>query len=340
MKRIIDVPIEAIPDRYSADWQIWFEREYNRLGVPFIRINPEPLSNKITCGSFLDVAGTNYYKSMQTAMICEMIYNKEITENDVFFFHDLWHPGIESLAYIRDGMGINYKIVGCLHAGSYDPYDFLHKKGMTYWAEDSENSWFKIIDKIFVATKFHKHLILSKRKCNPKKIVVTHWPFYWDKKPIAKENIVIFPHRLDEEKNYPLFLELKEDFEENFEKSSLFGESWSFVATKEVCKTKEEYYDLLGRAKISVSFADQETFGIAMMESLFSDCLILVPDRLSYSELYPSFFKFASFEEACSKLFHFTQMNEGLDILQKTKDKLRMLGETAIERMIKEALHD
>lgn len=348
MKRIIDVPIEALPDRYSADWQRWFEREYKNLNIPFLRVNPTPLSNEIRNGSFLDVSGTNYYKAMQIAEICKLIYTNDISDDDVFLFHDLWHFGIEALAYMRDGMNKKFKITGCLHAGSYDPYDFLSKKGMGFWGEDAENSWFKIVDKIFVATEFHRQLILSKRKCDPRKIVVTHWPFYYEQQPCEKENIIVFPHRLDSEKNDHLFTELEMRFRMSKTEANC---SWKFLRTKLVCRTKQEYYNIIERAKIAISFADQETFGIAMMECLFADCLILVPNRLSYVNLYPPIFRYDSFDELYERMLMFMSeeyyneesddflpFNYLLDAKLDTKIKMQKLGGKAIERMIEEAL--
>ena len=161
--KIWNVPIESLPDRYSADWNKWFPAEFARLGVQFETIYPEPLSDKIRDGSFLDVCGTNYFKAGQLKLLMEKFYQGEVGSGDVVFFHDLWFPGIEMLAYVRQGLGLDFKICGILHAGTYDPHDFLSKRGMGSWGESLENCWFNFIDKIFVATKFHKGLILQSR---------------------------------------------------------------------------------------------------------------------------------------------------------------------------------
>ena len=46
--------------------------------------------------------------------------------------------GLEMLAYVRDGLGLKFKIVGILHAGTYDPHDFLTQKGMASWGRPLE----------------------------------------------------------------------------------------------------------------------------------------------------------------------------------------------------------
>ena len=61
--KIINVPIEPLEQRYSADWIRWFDREFTEAGIEFTTVIPEPLTDKIVRGSFLDVAGTNYFKA-------------------------------------------------------------------------------------------------------------------------------------------------------------------------------------------------------------------------------------------------------------------------------------
>lgn len=332
---IIDIPIESFESRYSADWQRWFSKEYERLDIEFIRIDPKTLTDKIEVGSFLDVVGTHYYKAAQVQEICRLIHLKSLAkrdDEDIFFFHDLWHPGVETLAYIRDGMGLNFKIAGCLHAGSYDPHDFLARCGMQYWAEDVENGWFKIVDVIFVATEFHKRLILETRKCDPNKIHVTGFPIYYEQSHLPKENIVVFPHRLDKEKNPHIFDKLRETFSKK---------NWQFIRSKDVCQTKKEYYDLLERSKISVSTADQETWGIAMQESLFANCLVAVPNRLSYVEMYDLVFQYAGFSELVDLIEKLTSNGFGeyyQKTMRKNRDELALRGSKAIENMM-EVLH-
>lgn len=279
--KIINVPIESLEERYSLQWNYWFPMEFMKHNIDFITVGGSRLQSNISVGSFLDVIDTNYYKASQLEELCVLFHKGEIKDGDVIFFHDLWFPGIEMLQYIRQGLHLNFKIMGILHAGTWDENDFLSRKGMTCWAEYIENGWFRFIDKIFVATEYHKRLLLSKRILNANQVVVTGLPIYPDEfvKDVKKENIIIFPHRLDPEKQPQLFDRLAVMLRFDYP-------NWKFVKTKEVCKNKKEYYDLLNRAKIAVSFAKQETFGIAMLESLFCGCIPVVPDRLSYSELF------------------------------------------------------
>lgn len=339
MKRIIDVPIESLEDRYSADWQKWFADEYRKAKVKWSRINPKPLTYMIHHGSFLDVCGTNFYKSEQARIISHIMSYGKFTDDDVFLFHDLWHPGLISLAYMRDALGLRFKIVGCLHAGSYDRYDFLYKKNMDYWAEPFENAILTIADKIFVATAFHKNMLIERRDVAAKKIIVTYFPIY-DKHTFKffreKQNIVIFPHRLDSEKQPDLCRHVFNQVEKRLTPDD--GD-WKFIFSKDVCATKEEYYQALSNSKISVSFALQETWGIAMLESLFAGCIPIVPYRLSYKEMYDSSCTYKSTEMAIEKILQaIRRPSQYLDICENIIETHLNSGKQAIPKMISECM--
>jgi hypothetical protein len=58
--------------------------------------------------------------------------------------------------------------------------------------------------------------------------------------------------------------------------------------------SKDEYHTLLGQSKIVFSANLQETLGISCYEGTLVDAIPMVPDRLSYSELYHEGFKYPS----------------------------------------------
>lgn len=292
------IPIEPLEERYSAQWLEWTQRwlkQQKRAGNlkhSYRIINPRTSYKKIEHGSFLDVIGTNLYKTAQLEAILKAIKRGNVKDGDVFWFHDMWFPGLEMLAYIRDAMGIKFKIFGMLHAGTYDPHDFLTQKGMDTWGEPLETSWLRLVDGVFVATHFHRELICQKRNgFAPEKINVVSFPIYITKQMwgvgcsrpphwTQKENIIVFPHRMDLEKQPYLGPELDKIMDRA-------GIPLRVVYSKELCSTKAEYYALLNKAKYAVSFAQQETWGIAMQEAVICGCFPIVPNRLSYPEMYP-----------------------------------------------------
>ncbi|MEM7159766.1 MAG: DUF3524 domain-containing protein [Myxococcota bacterium] len=68
------------------------------------------------------------------------------------------------------------------------------------------------------------------------------------------------------------------------------------------CETGEAYREVLGRAHIAVSTADHEFFGIAMLEAAHAGAYPLVPDRLSYPELFAAEYRYDSDDDLVRRL--------------------------------------
>jgi len=327
---LINIPIEPIEERYSLQWDKWFKDHFEAAEINVRTIYGDTTSGKINKGSFLDIIETNLYKTSQLSQIIRILADYDDSYDLVLFFHDLWFPGLSNIAYIRDGLNLKHlKICGCLHAGSYDPFDFLAKQGMASWAALAEESWFgKIVDQIYVATEFHKSLLCWNRSISVRKILVTGFPIFDEfLKGLPKNHLptVVFPHRLDSEKNPDTFDSLKSFIPD---KKILWGK------TMELGGGKVMYASLLAGAHIAVSCADQETWGIAMQEAVFCGCIPLVPNRLSYEEMYLPEFKYKSFAELVDKIEMYLD-TPPTDLLLIQKEKLLSSGALAIPNIIK-----
>lgn len=293
------IPIEPYETRYTADWVNDYEREFDLAGVNYTTVLGNKTSNKVTDGGVLDACGTHLYKFSQLQTIITKISTGEITDNDTIFFADLWFPGIESLFYIRNMLNVKFKICGIFHAGTYDFADFTYRNGMRPWGKYIEACWFEEIDEIFVATEFHKQLLIMNSPYSfdmEEKIFVTGLPFYADKLRTkygvnkTDDNILVFPHRVDDEKHPELFDELV---------CWLQDKQVKFTPIKTIVETKsrEEYFKVLAKSKVMVSFADQETFGYSTLESMALDNIVVVPNKLSYVETVPDKFRYDTKEE-------------------------------------------
>lgn len=325
---LINIPIESLEERYSAQWNRQIPKQLKQLGIDHRTIYPTTWEGEgtINVGEFLDVFQTHIFKSAQLVSVIRLIQEGHIKDGDVLFFHDLWFPGIEALFYIRDATGIKFKITGMLHAGTYDPNDFLTRVGMKRWAHHCESAWFSQVDAIFVATVYHKQLVEFANPQYKLPIYVTGLPLYrsgmeFPTEPVEKENIVVFPHRLAPEKQPEVFRRIAEHLQDKLK-------GWQFIFSKEVCKTKAEYYHLLARSKISVSCALQETWGIAMQESVFAGCIPLVPDRLSYAEMYPRLMRYQFDKHLAESLLSLCKEPQQTDLLLKLVSDIGKAFET------------
>lgn len=333
-RKLWNIPIETLDIRYTKQWNKWFPEYFDSIGIVHETIYGDELTpNKIGNGSFLDVTGTNFFKASQLQEICRFIQNGRVKENDVFFFHDLWFPGLEMLAYIRDGLGLKFKIAGIFHAGTWNPCDFTTVKGMWSWAKHIEEGWLEFIDVAFVATEVHKEFIVRNRDVWPDKIVVSGLPLYNEiglctKK---KENICVFPHRLFQDKNPGQFDKLCDIL-----LSTKEFRDWEFIKTQDKKRTKEEYYNLLRRSKIAVSFADHENWGIAMQEATFAGCIPFVPNKRSYPELFPDLFMYTNLESLILKFMVYAARPEFYEMsVWHAAEFLRTRGGEAMENMFR-----
>ena len=268
------ITLEPIETRYTAQWKTWFKSQF----ADSVEIDGDTLS-ATNATNFLNPTGTNIWKSEQIIKISKMFECGQVKENDSFFFYDAWHYGVIATKYMSELLKIPVKIFGIWHAGSYDPYDLLGTS-FNYFGE-FEKSLFACIDKSFVATEFHKNLIMGRHTVDASSIIVTGLPYDFEEllkfKTEVKENIIIFPHRLSDEKQPNIARDIEKEV-------SKVG--WKVVFCQEQKLTKVEYHTLLAKSKIVFSASLQETWGIGTFEGLALDCIPFVPNRLSYKEMY------------------------------------------------------
>lgn len=298
MRELLFMPIEPIEERYSAQWLDWFETAFIDAGKRFEAFG----STKVVAiedGEFLDSSYTMRYKLQQAHEVCEYI-DKNRSKPFTVFCLDFWNPCLLNIAYMRDTLGLDIEIKSMLHAGVYDPHDFLAKSNVAKWGCDLEDALYGVHDEIFIATNFHVDL-WKKTHRKTDKFTIVDWPVVvpmLEKTWEEKEDIVVFPHRLADEKSPEKFKTMADSYSRLYPEDKV-----QFVLTKEICKDKFDYYEVLRNSKIAVSYAEQETFGIAMQEAVNYGCIPIVPDRLSYSELFERSFKYSD-EAAVPSMIH------------------------------------
>jgi hypothetical protein len=304
------VDLEAVDTRYTGQWKSHVPALLRKAGHNVQIIDgPEDIPRATTPGAFLNFGGTNIYKSVQVEKIGRLFCDGRIHAGDHFIFTDAWHPGIINLKYMSELLQTPVKIHALWHAGSYDPADFLGRLiGNKPWVRHAEKSFFAAIDYNYFATDFHikmfvTNLLNDYPTENPwlgedlaeildggwPNIVRSGWPMEYmgdtllPYKNMPKRNLILFPHRIAPEKQVEIFRDLKEHLPQ-----------YEFVICQERELTKNEYHNLLGEAKIVFSANLQETLGISCYEGAVVDAIPMVPDRLSYTEMYYDTFKYPS----------------------------------------------
>ena len=304
------IDLESVETRYTSEWKIHVPKILKKIGSLQGGIEVEvvegsdDIPDATTPGAFLNFGGTNIYKSNQIEKIATAFTKGKVKSGDHILFTDAWHPGIINIKYMSELLGIEVITHGLWHAGSYDPADFLGRLvGNKPWVRHAEKSFFECFDHNYFASDFHIDMFLENLlEKDPRdgrmnymqdghnKIVRTGWPMEYTVDSLApfkgmkKRNLILFPHRVAPEKHPEIFRDLKE---------TLSGD-YNFVICQDQRLSKVEYHNLLGEAKMVFSANLQETLGISAYEGALLGAFPLMPDRLSYTEMYDDYFKYSS----------------------------------------------
>ena len=284
------VDIEAVETRYTAEWKKHLPKQIKRsTNQEVITISGGETPQATTPGAFLNFGGTNVYKSKQLEQIATMFCEGKVKDGDYFLYTDAWNPTVIQLKYMAELLGVKIKIGGMWHAGSYDPADFLGRLiGDKPWVRNAERSMFECFDQNFFASNFHIDLFKQSFDFTDK-FVKTGWPMEYMQneldmyKGLPKKDIILFPHRLAPEKQPNIFYDLKEAMPQ-----------YEFIVCQEKELKKNDYHNLLAESKLIFSANTQETLGISGYEGLLLDTIAMVPDRLSYKEMFLPEFKYPS----------------------------------------------
>ena len=294
------VDIEAVDTRYTKQWKEYLPKQLKRATNEQVEvISGGDTPQATTPGAFLNFGGTNVYKSKQLEIIGEMFCNGQVKDGDYFLYTDAWNPTVIQLRYMAELLGVNIRIGGLWHAGSYDPQDFLGRLiGDKPWVRNAERSMFECYDNNFFASDFHINIFVEAFRdvgnyiglsTNKTKVQRVGWPMEYlansldSYRNMPKENIILFPHRVAPEKQPDIFRDLRTHLPD-----------YELIVCQEQELTKIEYHNLLGRAKLVFSANLQETLGISWYEGALVDTIPMVPDRLSYKEMAMEQFKYPS----------------------------------------------
>jgi len=235
----------------------------------------------------------------------------EISSEDVIYFDDFWHPGLESLPYAFHLLGIKPKMYAFLHAQSVDEFDFTYP--MRGWMRFFEKGIAEVLSGIFVCGPCLRDLVVFGGIAPKEKVFITGHPFSSEEVrermptlPLTRDNTVIFSSRWDREKNPLFFLKVAEqvvkinknvkfivctsaerirsNFPEALEKLNQCTSQYPNNILLKEGLTKEDYYEELCKAKIQMNTADQDFVAITLLEASVAGCYPVYPYFRSFPE--------------------------------------------------------
>lgn len=291
MKSIYIIPIEPIDQRYTAQWYVNIPKILSAATDQYriVTIDGASVGDNTTKGAFLDFAATNVYKSSQLETISRMFSQGLINPGDKFLITDAWNFSVVAIKYMSELLNIPVEIHSIWHAGAYDPTDILGMKMSKPWPNEFEKSVYYASDYNYFATNFHKDMFLRNlnisdsskafRSGQPHDLIVDE---LLSMASNNKENIIMWPHRLNDDKQPEIVYDLDEEL------------PYNFLITQKMNLSKDEYYRTMSKSKIIFSCSLHENLGISMMEGALLGSIPIVPDRASYSEMYLKYFKYPS----------------------------------------------
>lgn len=299
------VDIEGFENRYTSEWKTHVPeliRKFLLSSADYestveVIEGPSDIPAATTPGAFLNFGGTNVYKSVQIEKLSRHFIAGDVKPGDHILFTDAWNPGVIQVKYMAELLNIKVYLHGLWHAGSYDNWDFLGRLiGDKPWVRHAEKSMWHCYDHNYFATIFHERMfsetLLGFAKdeiTTGNKNVITGWPMEYMEKTFEpyintkKRDLILFPHRIAPEKQVDIFKDLSQSMPE-----------YEWIICQEQNLTKPEYHKLLAESKLVFSANLQETLGISMMEGMLVGSRPMVPDRLSYMEMYPKSYKYNS----------------------------------------------
>lgn len=320
-KTIWVVDIESLENRYTAQWRKNIPEIFAReTGLEIKTISGTDYDG-MTEGGFFDFTKTMKYKAEQQIKISEMLSSGEIKDGDYIFYTDAFTPTVQAVQYMINMTDRDIKQYGYIHTNSFDETDILGLKGNNHWAQHFERSMFECLERVYVATEYHRNHLLENFKEYEDKFIVSGCPTDLDElnkySNIEKEKIILFPHRINEDKQPELFEQMKEFFPD-----------YEFVYSQSEPRTKDEFYKLIAKSEIVACFSLHENYGISMIESLFLGCKLFAPNDKSYKEMYAKELLYPRMLEKdigqFSTWFKGLLKDEKLDsYLEKSKDNIK-----------------
>lgn len=285
--------IESHEQRYTSEWKTELPSQLRRAIKRRTRkiwklkvVTGGSASGNLSSGAFVNFTETNIYKSNQIVKFARHVMSGDVKDGDRLLFADAWHPGVLQCRYIADLHPIKFTIDVMWHAGSYDRFDLLgQNKQIPRWSIEFERSVFRAASRNYFATEFHQKMFLKTvRPGSGSSARIVGWPMEYLRAHLQrhvetpKSTTLLFPHRLSAEKQPDLIRPLQ----------ALLPQ-YQIVKAHSRKLPKSIYRNMVGKAAAILSFSQQETLGISIYEGLICGAVPIVPRRLSYSELYPSY---------------------------------------------------
>ena len=191
LRKLYYVPLEKYTSRYTLQLEDWTVTQFRALGATVVVVPGCSELNSINTGQVLDAFSRPIHAMKQIEWLLKEVRDFNISNEDFIFFEDMFHPGLESLAYVFSQLkygGDSRRVpkigLRCL-AQTVDPDDFTHYTGMYKWMRKFEEMVINFVDCLFVA---------STEQMNFMKVAGWNIPIYVTGLPFNKQEVLNFAY--------------------------------------------------------------------------------------------------------------------------------------------------
>jgi glycosyltransferase involved in cell wall biosynthesis len=320
MSKMFYVGLERYQSRYSYDLENWTRQACGEnFPLEFVSVGDSKSLHAISNGQVLDACIRPLHALMQISELIQYVQDGSLTSDDLIFFEDMYHPGLDGLAYALALKRVKPLIVGRCLAQTIDPDDFTSNHPvLRKWMPKYEKMALDIFDVLFVAS--HEMVSFMRAAGWNAHVLVTGLPFSTKcVREVAncnpdgmqpegfhsRKQRVVFASRLDWEKQPVFFLEVARTVRKiapHIEFAFLSGKPWSSNRRSievEIRKdindglvsmydnlSKEAYYDILKDSRVLFNCALQDWVSNTVSEADALGCNLVFPAYRSFVELF------------------------------------------------------
>ena len=318
MRKLFYCGLESYESRYTLQLTDWNRRVFEKRGLHVVYVPGSTIddSKSISVGQVLDAHGRTYFAMSQMMNLVQMHKNGDINSQDVIYFEDMFHPGIESLPYIFDQVPKDQRpvvFVRCL-AQSIDPDDFVHVWGMAKWMGLYEHMVNEFVTGVLAT---NEEMVAHMRIAGWTAPIYNISGLAFSKEEVLERvghnirpfkdriNRVGFAARFDQEKQPAFFMDLAERIHGSafkcefavFSGGPLRSNNPKYIDRARKLEaegklkiyenlTKNDYYNLLNDTKILFNCALQDWVSNTVSEADTLGCNVLYPAYRSFPETF------------------------------------------------------
>jgi glycosyltransferase involved in cell wall biosynthesis len=319
MRKLYYMGLESYEARYTLQLTEWNRRVFERRGLDVVYVPGKTIDDTkaISVGQVLDAHGRSYFAMSQMMNLIQLMRNGEVTSEDVIYFEDMFHPGIESLPYIINQVSEKDQptiYVRCL-AQAIDPDDFVH-----VWGNMAE--WMSTYERMVNQIPGVRVLATNEEMVAHMKIAGYTAPIYnisglafgkdevlervGDLKPFnERARRVVFGARFDQEKQPNFFMDLVERYSEVYPDTEfaicqggpLRSNNPKYIERARQLQAegkleiyenlkKNEYYAILNDSRVMFNCALQDWVSNTVSEADACGANVLYPAYRSFPETF------------------------------------------------------